>query len=117
MQTRYVLVLFLLCSYCFGPAGTVQAQQTSTEGGRKVLRKMAPTYPDLARKMNLGGTVKVVAVVAADGDVKAVEPKGGSPAANPGRSSKSISRRRGMGPVGGVIRRAARPLRRAYCSG
>jgi len=79
MQTRYVLVLSLLCSYCFGPAGTAQGQQTSTEGGRKVLRKMAPTYPDLARKMNLGGTVKVVAVVAADGDVKAVEPKGGSP--------------------------------------
>jgi len=29
--------------------------------------------------MNLGGTVKVVAVVAPDGDVKSVEPKGGSP--------------------------------------
>jgi outer membrane biosynthesis protein TonB len=29
--------------------------------------------------MSLGGTVKVVAVVASDGDVKSVEPKGGSP--------------------------------------
>jgi outer membrane biosynthesis protein TonB len=79
MQMRYVVVLFLLCSYYFGPAGTAQGQQTSNEGGRKVLRKMVPTYPDLARKMNLSGTVKVIAVVAADGDVKAVEPKGGSP--------------------------------------
>jgi outer membrane biosynthesis protein TonB len=29
--------------------------------------------------MNLGGVVKVVAVVAADGNVKKVEPVGGSP--------------------------------------
>jgi len=29
--------------------------------------------------MNLGGTVKVLAVVAADGNVKSVEPVGGSP--------------------------------------
>jgi outer membrane biosynthesis protein TonB len=29
--------------------------------------------------MNLGGTVKVIAVVAADGEVKNVEPVGGSP--------------------------------------
>jgi len=29
--------------------------------------------------MNLSGTVKVIAVVGADGEVKAVEPLGGSP--------------------------------------
>ena len=29
--------------------------------------------------MNLGGTVKMVAVVAADGSVKKIEPVGGSP--------------------------------------
>jgi hypothetical protein len=80
MQTRYALVLFpLFCSYCFGAAGTAQSQQTSTERSRKILRRTAPIYPDVARKINLGGTVKVVAVVAADGDVKSVEPKGGSP--------------------------------------
>ena len=79
MQLRYVLALFLLFSYGFGPAASAQSQQPSTENGRKIVRKLAPEYPELARKMNLGGTVKVVAVVAADGDVKAVEPKGGSP--------------------------------------
>jgi TonB family protein len=36
-------------------------------------------YPELAKKMNLGGTVRVVAVVAPDGNVKSVEPVGGSP--------------------------------------
>jgi hypothetical protein len=30
--------------------------------------------------MNLSGTVQVIAVVAADGEVKSVEPMGGSPA-------------------------------------
>jgi outer membrane biosynthesis protein TonB len=33
----------------------------------------------MAKKMMLGGTVKVVAVIAADGNVKKVEPVGGSP--------------------------------------
>ena len=79
MQMRYVLVLFLLFSFCFGPAGTAQGQQTTTENGRKVVRKITPSYPEIARKMNLGGVVKVVAVVAPDGDVKSVEPRGGSP--------------------------------------
>ena len=79
MQTRYVPVLFLLCSFYFGPAGTAQSQQTSSESSRRILRKTVPTYPEVARRINLGGTVKVVAVVAVDGDVKSVEPKGGSP--------------------------------------
>jgi TonB family protein len=79
MQKRYVLVLLLLCSYCFGPAASAHSQETSSEGVRKILRKSPPTYPEIAKRMNLGGTVKVVAVVAADGEVKSVEPKGGSP--------------------------------------
>lgn len=79
MRVRHVLALLLLCSYCFLPAPTARAQETAAEGGRKIIRKMPPAYPELARKLNLGGTVRVVAIVAADGDVRAVEPKGGSP--------------------------------------
>ena len=43
------------------------------------MRRTTPSYPEIAKKLSLGGTVRVVAVVAADGDVKSVEPKGGSP--------------------------------------
>ena len=78
MQKRYALVLLLLCSYCFGPAASAHGQETSAEGMRKILRKLPPTYPEIAKRMNLAGTVKVIAVVAADGEVKSVEPKGGS---------------------------------------
>ncbi len=79
MRIRYVLILFLLFSYCVGPAETAHSQQTVPESGRKVVRKMPPLYPDIARKMNLVGTVRVVASVSADGGVKSVEPVGGSP--------------------------------------
>jgi TonB family protein len=79
MRMRHALILALVFSYCFGPAGVAQSQQSSNESGRKLIRKVEPRYPDLARKMNLGGTVKVVAVVAPDGKVTKVEPLGGSP--------------------------------------
>ena len=79
MRMRYVLILVLVFSYGFGPAGTAQTQQSSSDNGRKLLRKVEPRYPEVARKMNLGGTVKVVATVTSDGSVEKVEPVGGSP--------------------------------------
>jgi TonB family protein len=54
-----------------------QSQQSSTS--RRIMRQVAPVYPEVAKKINLGGTVKVIAVVGADGEVKSVEPVGGSP--------------------------------------
>ena len=79
MRDRYVLILVLLPSYGFGPAGIAQTQQPANSSGRKLIQKVEPRYPDVARRMNLSGTVKVVAVVAADGKVKKVQPVGGSP--------------------------------------
>jgi TonB family protein len=78
MRMRYVLILFLFSTF-LGPAETAQSQQPVAENVRRILRQTTPAYPELAKKMNLGGTVKVVAVVAADGTVKSVEPVGGSP--------------------------------------
>lgn len=78
MRTRYFLVLFLILSYCLGPAGIAYSQQSSTDG-RKLIRKVDPIYPEMARRMNIGGTVKVFAVVSPDGTVKSVQPVGGSP--------------------------------------
>jgi TonB family protein len=69
----------MLVVFSCGLIGSAQTEQPSNESIRKVVRKVEPRYPELARKLNLGGTVKVVAVVASDGNVKKVEPVGGSP--------------------------------------
>ncbi len=56
-----------------------QKEQKEPESKRKVVLRVAPAYPDLARRMNLAGTVKVEAVVGNDGVVKSVGVKGGHP--------------------------------------
>ena len=47
--------------------------------GRKVKSKIPPTYPDIARKMNLAGTVKLEVTVAPNGTVKDTKVIGGNP--------------------------------------
>ncbi len=78
IRMRYFPVLLLLLSPCMGPA-KAQAQQSTAESGRKIVRRADPLYPEVARRMKLSGTVRVLAVVAPDGTVKSVEPVGGSP--------------------------------------
>ncbi len=55
-----------------------QSPQSSPEL-RRIVRKVSPFYPEIAKRMNLAGTVKVLAIVAPDGTVKSVQPMGGSP--------------------------------------
>jgi protein TonB len=47
--------------------------------GRKIKSKVNPQYPELARKMNVSGSVKLELVIAANGQVKSVKPLGGHP--------------------------------------
>lgn len=54
-------------------------QQEQSEGDRKVVNRVMPQYPQLARTMNLRGSVKAEAVVQPNGLVKSVEVKGGHP--------------------------------------
>jgi len=71
--TRCVLGLSLgLALMLSNPSGWGQE-------GRKLVKKVDPVYPDLARKMNLTGTVKVEVIIAADGTVGEVKPLGGNP--------------------------------------
>jgi protein TonB len=57
--------------------GAQQAQ--SEEVVRRAKNKVQPTYPALARKMNLAGTVKIQVVVAPNGTVKDARVVGGHP--------------------------------------
>ena len=49
------------------------------ETGRKTKSKVAPLYPELARRMNITGVVKVRVTVAANGSVKDAALIGGHP--------------------------------------
>lgn len=53
--------------------------QEQPEGTRKVLTRVLPVYPEVARKMQLRGTVKLEVVVAPNGKVKSTQVIGGSP--------------------------------------
>jgi TonB family protein len=54
------------------------AQQEETPA-RKVVSRVVPTYPDMARTMNLKGSVRLDALVAPNGTVKTVQIRGGHP--------------------------------------
>src|SRR5438552_9996594 len=56
------------------------AQSGSTdESKRKVKTKTAPLYPELARRMNVSGKVKIEVVITPDGRVKSTRVVGGHP--------------------------------------
>jgi protein TonB len=50
-----------------------------SELARKVRTRVAPTYPELARRMNLRGSVKVMVTVLPNGDLKDTKVMGGNP--------------------------------------
>ena len=78
MRMRYVLVLSVFFLSMLGSTAAAQSAQTPAET-RRVVRRASPVYPEIAKRMNLSGTVRVQATVLPDGTVKSVQPVGGSP--------------------------------------
>jgi TonB family protein len=58
---------------------TPAQQGTSEEGKRKVKSKVAPAYPELAKRMNVTGRVKIEVIITPDGRVKSTRALGGHP--------------------------------------
>jgi TonB family protein len=58
---------------------SLRAQEPGSEMTRPVKTKVQPMYPELARKMNISGTVKVQVVVSPNGAVKDAKVVGGHP--------------------------------------
>ena len=56
--------------------GRASAQEEMT---RKVKTRVSPSYPDLARRLSIRGTVKVVVVVSPNGSPKDARVVGGNP--------------------------------------
>jgi TonB family protein len=57
----------------------IRAQDSENEIVRRAKSKVQPVYPDLARKMNITGTVKVQVIVSPNGTVKEAKVVGGHP--------------------------------------
>jgi TonB family protein len=68
----------LTASVLLGASAFAQSA-TTDEGKRKVKSKTAPTYPELARRMNVTGKVKIEVVITPDGRVKSTRVIGGHP--------------------------------------
>ena len=74
---RKVLVGMALSSV-LGTCAPAQ-QSRSEQGKRKIKTKVAPVYPDLARRMNVMGRVKIEVIITPDGRVKSTRAMGGHP--------------------------------------
>ena len=76
------LLALLLGAVAFSPS-LLLAQDSSvqeqTETKRKVVSKVVPVYPDLARKLQIHGIVRVEVVIAPSGKVKMTHVIGGNP--------------------------------------
>lgn len=68
------IVLGVLVSALLAAAST-----TALAEDRKAKSKVSPAYPELAKKMNVSGTVKVEIVITPAGAVKSAKALGGHP--------------------------------------
>jgi protein TonB len=75
---RTLLAVFVISFLLVSAPSQISAQQPS-EGLRKIVTKIEPQYPSVARRMNIQGSVRIEIFVAPNGAVKSLEVKGGHP--------------------------------------
>ena len=78
-RTAAVLLAVLTLASTLGPIGARAQQSQNEDFVRRARSKVQPMYPELARKMNITGTVKIEVVVAPNGTVKDARVLGGHP--------------------------------------
>jgi len=75
-----LMVAAALFAALFAALGTpTSTAQVPAQTPRKVVSRIDPFYPEMAKRMRLGGVVKLEAVVRPNGTVKSAKPLGGSP--------------------------------------
>ncbi len=81
-RAKGILALCLLAGIAaaIGGTGSLRAQVGDSSGSRRKVRVLAkPQYPELAKKLNLTGVVKVEIIIGTDGKVKRTHVVGGHP--------------------------------------
>ena len=76
---RSVAVITVLLVALATSLASAQNAPSSTNSERKVASRVAPNYPELAKKMHIHGAVRVEAVVRPNGSVRATRALGGNP--------------------------------------
>ncbi len=71
-------LIALAAATLLAPAGAF-GQEPSEGATRKVVNKVIPQYPELARHLQLRGAVKVELLVAPSGSIKSTKVIGGNP--------------------------------------
>lgn len=74
-----VLVLAISVTLASALVSAQSSTTVSSGGERKVAARVAPVYPELAKKMHIHGMVKVEAIVRPNGTVKSTRVLGGNP--------------------------------------
>jgi len=79
MRRWFFLLLALSAGSIFLVPRCLALPPQKSDAGRKVVNKVSPIYPALARQMRLAGSVKIMATVGPDGTPKGTEVLGGHP--------------------------------------
>jgi protein TonB len=73
---RQLLRQLLLVLYAFLVLSCVVLAE---DGGRRIIKKVAPVYPQMAKQYQVSGAVKLEVTVAADGSVRSAKVIAGHP--------------------------------------
>lgn len=76
---RKTIFSLLVLSWALLLAAPSFGQTDQTESKRKVVSKVMPAYPEIARSMRIKGVVRIEAVVAPNGSIKTTHVLGGHP--------------------------------------
>lgn len=75
-MSRRLKISLLLLAFALHPFMLCAADKPAE---RKVVQRVVPAYPELARTANISGTVRLLVMVAPNGTVKSIQALGGNP--------------------------------------
>jgi len=79
MEFKWGKKLLVAAATAVFAVSVASAQTGVEEGKRKAKTRVTPAVPELARRMNISGKVKIEVVIAPDGHVKTSRAVGGHP--------------------------------------
>lgn len=79
MRPNMVAVFLALSLGVFGFSSAFSLAQEQSDSHRKIVSRVVPSYPELARRMSIEGAVRIGVIVTPAGKVKAAQLIGGHP--------------------------------------